>query len=349
MSNEGQAELRWHSPQDQPFGLVGFAWFETDGIYRRLPVKPIRELPPAVDGLANSTAGGQIRFQTNSKRLSVRVRLAGLASMNHMPATGQCGFDCYIGPPKNLRYCSTTKYDHRQAEYECVLFTLPQAELRNIVLNFPLYQGVKEVEVGLGPEAEVLPPPPFEDDRRVVVYGTSITQGGCACRPGMAYTNILSRRLNLEFINLGFSGSGRGEAEVAEVIAGTPGVGCFVLDYESNCGGTEPLAESFPRFVEILRSSHPGIPILAASRIAYSSDLFNAEAVKGREERKAIQRQVVEERRADGDDQIHFYDGTDSLGEDFDECTVDGVHPNDLGFLRMANAMEPVLADILGV
>ena len=92
-------KLVWYSPKDGPFHIAGFPWLQQDGVYRRLPVKPEHTLPPAVDELADCTAGGQIRFQTDSSRLSVKVRLTGTADMNHMPATGQCGFDCYIGMP----------------------------------------------------------------------------------------------------------------------------------------------------------------------------------------------------------------------------------------------------------
>jgi lysophospholipase L1-like esterase len=342
-----QAPLKWHSPKDAPFGLAGFAWFATDRVYRRLPAKPKYPLPKPVDSLANCTAGGQIRFQTDSSRLSVRVRLSGVANMNHMPATGQCGFDCYIGPMGRQRYCNTTKYDHKQQSYECVLFDLPRTEMRNVTLNFPLYQGVVEVLVGLDEKAEILPPPPYKNDKLVVVYGTSITQGGCACRPGMAYTNILSRRLNVEFINLGFSGSGRGEPEVAQTIAEIPNPACFVLDYEANCVSAELLQKTFPEFIRILRSAHPNVSILAISRIPTASESFNQAARKTRLERRDFQKRTVDELRAKGDRMISFKDGSDLLGEGFDECTVDGSHPTDLGFLRMADGLTPVLKKIL--
>ena len=348
MSGSDETKLQWHAPYEAPLQLAGFAWYETDKVYRRLPVSPSHPLPEAVDGLANNTAGGQIRFQTDSSRLSVRVELRGPASMNHMPSTGQCGFDCYLGEPKQQRYLNTTKYDHTKTEYECVLYDLPDSVMRNVTLNFPLYQGVNEVMVGLNEGAEILPPPPFEREGRVVVYGTSITQGGCACRPGMAYTNILSRRLNLEFINLGFSGSGRGEADVAQVVSQTPNPICFVLDYEANSGGGESLRESFPRFIRILREAHPTVTILAVSRISYAGDAVNAGMLQAGRENGEFQQGVVEECRAAGDESIFYHDGKLLLGDTFDECTVDGVHPNDLGFFRMAEGLAPVLAGLLG-
>jgi len=339
-------ELKWHTPTAAPFRLAGFAWFGRDRIYRRLPVQPKEPLPKAVDALASNTAGGQIQFQTDSKRLSVRVKLAGAAGMVHMPATGQCGFDCYLGPPPQ-RYLNTAKYDLKQSSYEVSLFQLPTAEMRNVTLNFPLYMGVQEVSVGLEPQAEVRPAPPWASDRRVVVYGTSITQGGCASRPGMDYTNVLSRRLNVEFINLGFSGSGRGEPEVARTIAEIERVACFVLDYEGNSGPTEQLQKTFPEFIRILRAAHPHVPILVISRIAFAADSFNPANLQECIRRRDFQRDTLDRLRQQGDRALFFQDGSELLGEGFDECTVDGVHPNDLGFMRMADSLEPVLRKIV--
>jgi len=342
-------QLRWHAPNVPPFSLSGFAWYAEERVYRRLPRQPRQPLPEAVDHLANNTAGGQIRFQTDSTRLAIRVRLPAPADMDHMPASGQCGFDCYLGAPGEQRYHSTTRYAHQGAtEYEYQLFTASTRAMRHFTLNFPLYQGVEEVQIGLDESAQILPPFPYGDSGRVVVYGTSITQGGCASRPGMAYTNILSRRLNREFINLGFSGSGRGEPEVAEVIAEISDVACFVLDYEANVDTTENMQRTLPEFIRILRAAHAETPILVVSRIPFAYDLTNAEERNTRERNRDYQRATVETLQRNGDAAIFFHDGSLLLGERADECTVDGIHPSDLGFMRIADALELVLRAIVG-
>ena len=366
-TNESKdAGLAWHSPKAPPFRLAGLAWFATDGVYRRMPLRPKSALPAAVDALANHTAGAQIGFQSDSARVFVRVRLAAPASMDHMPATGQCGFDCYVGPPGAARYFMTTRYDHKQAAYECPLFDTttyghkqPTDEfpfpgmvapaLRNFTLNFPLYQGVEEVSVGLDAGAQVAPPPPFALDRPVVAYGTSITQGGCASRPGMAWTNILSRRLNVEFINLGFSGSGCGEPEVAATIAEIPNPACFIVDYEANSGGNQPLKRTFPVFVGILREAHPKVPILVLSAIPYAFERLSPALAQPRLDRREFLRGAVGELRHGGDRLLFFQDGGALLGEDFEECSVDGAHPTDLGFRRIADGLTPVVRGILGL
>jgi len=340
-------EFAWHRPSEAPFRLAGFAWFRQDGAYRRMPLEPQWPITEAVDKLANCTSGGQVQFRTDSRKLAVRVELAAAATMDHMPQTGAASFDCYIGPPGHQRYVKTSRFGWGGTSYTCPLFEFPEREMRNVTLNFPLYQGVKEVHVGLEPGAKIMAPPAYEDDRPIIVYGTSITQGGCAERPGIAYTNILSRKLNRPFINLGFSGSGRGEPEMARIIATIPNPGCFVLDYEANAAGKQ-LENTLDEFVTILREAHPEVPILVVSRIPWARDLISSTQMADRVHKRDFQRDLFEGRRVAGDENIRFLDGETLLPDDPNECTVDGVHATALGFWQMARAMEPVLRGLLG-
>lgn len=335
--------LAWFSPLDPPFQIAGFAWLEHESIYRRLPVEPSHPLPPAVDMLANSTAGGQIRFRTDSRRLMLRVTLAGPANMDHMPATGQCGFDCYLGEPGEQQYYSTVRYDHRLDTYEAPLLDVNTRENRHVTLNFPLYQGVREVLIGLDADSTVTEPAPYASNRKVVIYGTSITQGGCASRPGMAYPNILSRRFPLEFLNLGFSGNGRGEPEVAHVISEIDDPACFILDYDANVASVEDMGTTLAGFIPILRERHPDTPIVVLSRPTFPLEMTDEARRTAREERRRIMSAIVDS----ADDKVSFHTGTDLFGPNFGEFTVDGVHPTDLGFQRMADALTPILTKVL--
>jgi len=340
-------DWQWVDPLQSSVQVAGFPWLEGDQIYRRLPQNPQWPLRPPVDSLANCTAGGQLRFTTNSPRLSVRVKLAAPASMYHMPSTGQCGFDCYLGEPGQQRYLATTRYDYKLTEYESVLFDSEDTSHKTVTLNFPLYQGVKEVWIGLEPGAEIAAPPAYENPGKVIFYGTSITQGGCAARPGMAFTNILSRRINREFINLGFSGNGKGEPELAHLISQIADPACYILDYDANVASAQDMQETLPEFIRILRAAYPVIPILVISRVPTAREYYDKAAREKRLAKLQVQQDTVQQLQAAGDANISFLSGEELMGDSYLESTVDGSHPTDLGFWLFANALEPEINKML--
>ncbi|OUS69139.1 hypothetical protein B1748_31990 [Paenibacillus sp. MY03] len=344
---EGE-QLRWHSPLEAPFHIAGFPWLAQDGIYRRLPLASGAVLPPAVDTLAYCTAGGQIRFRTNSSRLVIRVRLAGPSNMYHMAPTGQCGVDCYLGEPGEQSFITAAKFKPTESEYESKLYRWDTKKEVAVTLNLPLYQGVEEVWIGVDQDADISDAPAYASNKPVIIYGTSITQGGCASRPGMAYTNILSRMIPMEFVNLGFSGNGKGEPELAHIISEIDDPALIILDYEGNTGEAGNIARTLPAFIQILRERHPEVPILVVSRISTAEDQFYMKRRELNDRRRLIQIENVERRRKEGDHNIHFVDGLKLLGNDSaEECTVDGTHPTDLGFLRIAQSLAPVIKSLL--
>jgi len=236
LKNADTDGIRWFDPRVAPFELSGFEWISEEGVYRRLPVHPDWEIRDAVDQLANHTAGGQIRFNSDCKRIVIKVELREKSGMYHMPATGQSGFDLYIKENGEQRYFRTARFSADSIRYRAELFTSVEKKMRTFTLNFPLYNGVNLVWIGLEQGSSVETPPAFKQAGKVVVYGTSITQGGCVGRPGMAYTNILSRLLDMQFVNLGFSGNGRGEPALAHLITQISVTRCIILDYEANAG-----------------------------------------------------------------------------------------------------------------
>lgn len=337
--------ILWFDPREEPFELLGFEWIKEDSVYRRLPLNPAWEIREAVDQLANHTAGGQLRFRTNSLRVLVKVELRERSGMYHMPATGQSGFDLYMQDGEVLRYLKTTRFPHDTISYQVELFNTKDPQLNAFTLNFPLYNGVNSVLIGLEPESLVEAPPPFKRPGKIVIYGTSITQGGCVARPGMVYSNILSRKLNVQFVNLGFSGNGRGEPALANLINEIQDKRMIVLDYEANASKT--IVNTLGPFVDILREKHPDLPILIISKIRYAGEINGSPAYKTLMNNRDFQKNLVNERRAAGDTNIYFLDGSSILGDDYDECTVDGVHPTDLGSLRIALALQPAIEGIL--
>lgn len=337
----------WFDPRTEPFEIFGFEWIGEDSVYRRLPVHPKWEIREAVDQLANHTAGGQVRFRTNSPRILVKVELRERSGMYHMPATGQSGFDLYMQEGDEMYYVKTTRFSPDSSRYQAELFNTNAPESAAFTLNFPLYNGIHSLYIGLLQGSRVKAPPPFARPGKVVVYGTSITQGGCVGRPGMAYTNILSRSLNMQFVNLGFSGNGRGEPALAHLITDISGTRCIVLDYEANAGLS--IKETLEPFVDILRAEDPLVPILILSKIRYAYHREGNPSFVPWMQLRDFQRAFVEKRKSAGDRHIYFLDGSTLLGEDYDECTVDGVHPNDLGSMRIALALRPVIEHILSL
>lgn len=340
-------EFAWFSPWDKPLHIEGLGWKQNGGVFRRMPSAAEFSLPAAVDDLAWHTAGVQVRFRTNSPQIALRVKLRGVHSMDHMPATGQCGFDAYIGDIGSTAFAGVTRFSRDADEYLLTLCRFTSAEMRTVTINFPLYQGVEKAEIGIKSGSQVTAAPRRAWRRPVVIYGTSITQGGCASRPGMAYTNILSRRIDCEFVNLGFSGSGRGEPEVAQAIATLPAPALFVMDYDANAGGLDNMRKTFMPFLAALRKRWPNTTILVVSKIRYAQEALDEKAQQARIDQRDFQRKSVARLRRTGDKAVFFLDGGRLLGDDFNECCVDGVHPTDLGFMRIANGLEPIIRKLL--
>ncbi|MFC1581972.1 SGNH/GDSL hydrolase family protein [Planctomycetota bacterium] len=339
--------LQWHDPAQPPFRLQGFPWFEQDRVFRRMPVKPEHQLPEAVDNLAWHTTGGQVHFRSDTRQINIQVKLPGRFDMDHMPHTGMSGCDLYIGPAADKIYYHTARFEIGALEYSVCLFEHTEKVVREFTLNLPLYNGVQELAIGLTPDCAVETPPAYEDDRPVLIYGTSITHGGCASRPGMCFPNILSRRFNIPFVNLGFSGSGRAEAEVAHTIAAIPDPLLLAIDCEANCGPEGYYEERLPDFVNILREYHPQKPILVISRIPNITERFQEKSRTARLARVEFQKDLVAERKASGDSHIYFQDGSDLLEPHGHEGTVDTTHPNDVGFMNMANNLEPMFKKLI--
>ena len=340
----------YYDIKQAPFKIEGLAWFEKEKEYFRIPKNCKEEVGEAVYWLASHPAGAQVRFKTNSKTISIKVKLADKANMSHMTAVGQTGFDLYHKDleEKQYRFFASSNYPFGQYEYNVVLYRSDFSKLKDFILNFPLYMGVKEVLVGIEKDAILQSPNMHELPKKVVVYGTSITQGGCATRPGMAYTNILSRKLDTEFINLGFSGSGLGEPIVAKLICEIKDVSLIILDYEANGGCTGHLEKYMDEFVQILRNTFKEIPILIMTKPPFSNYIYIQKEVEERKRIFKFQKNLVNRLRKNGDKNIYFLDGNKLFGkEDIDECMVDGIHPTDLGFYKMSKTLYPVLKKLL--
>lgn len=339
-------DVVWRDMNEKPFRLSGLAFHKPGDKLRRLPELPKGAIPEAVDMLAWHTSGVTLGFKTDSARICLRVKLACSKVMDHMTAICSAGFDLYVGAPGKRIFCASTRFPANDAEYSVILAKdIPQTGMREYLLEFPLYSNVESLEIGLCPGAGLEAPSPWSDPRRVVVYGTSITQGGCASRPGMCMTNILSRRWNMEFINLGFSGSGRGEPEVMELVASVPDPALFVMDYVVNAG-VEGFRNTLPGAIDIIRKHHPHVPVALMTPMHLARELLVAKRAEDFRTVCGIMRDETARRNASGDANVHFVNGT-SESPDWHEFMVDGVHLTDLGFYLQAELVGPRLEKLL--
>ncbi len=333
-------DIVWLSILDAPIAIHGLAVTEP-GKFWRMPEPIIDQVNDGVSVLARHTAGGRIRFRTDSPYVAYRARPLNSGYMSHMPLTGSVGTDLFVNGASRTTFRPGNDAD----EWYEGIYDLPNSihPLNDIELNMGLYNGITEGYIGVKAGSTVEAPLPYAIEKPIVFYGSSITQGGCASKPGNAYQGFLSRWLNADFVNLGFSGSGRGEENMAEYIASLD-MSAFVLDYDHNAPSLEHLQATHYRFYEIIRKAHPELPIIMASM----PDIDRA-PISLDERRQCIMETYLRARR-EGDARVWFVDGRTMFGfRDRDACTMDGCHPNDLGFYRMAEAFYPALRQALGV
>ena len=316
--------------------FYGLMWSEHEGYYR-MPADVASTVNTQVRELAPCTAGGRVRFVTDSKTIALRVQLQHIFGTANMAYIGTAGFDLYDRVGKSLKFCCS--FSPEGGECYTDSWSFPDAKIRSLQIHFPLYAGVKKLELGLQPNA-VLQPSPYEDTVPVIFYGSSITQGGCASRPGCAYTAILSRELDFDYRNLGFSSGARAENTMIEYLKNQP-MRLLVLDYDHNAPNPAYLEKTHYPMYEKLRRALPDIPIVLVSAPVANP---NAEWLA----RRDIVRTTYERAIADGDDRIAFVDGTQMFpAEAAQECMVDIYHPNDLGMHYMAKAFVSTMQKLL--
>ena len=332
----------WYDILD--LGLEGRGWNDTNTPYDRLPAKAEPLVRPPVWGLSLNSAGMAVRFRTDATRIKARWTLrSDSLAMNHMPATGVSGIDLYArmddGP---WHWLAVGRPSAPENETELV-GDLPAGE-RDYLLYLPLYNGVSEVTLGVPWDSRLGPTRPPRSEKPILFYGTSITQGGCASRPGMVYTAILGRRLDARTINLGFSGNGLMEPELADLLAELdPSI--YVLDCLANMTA-DLITERVEPFVRTLRTARPDTPIVLLEDRTYAHAFLVAKVRERNQTSRAALRRAYGNLREAGVPGLHYVEGDRLFGDD-GEATVDGSHATDLGFMRQANLLEPLLESLL--
>ena len=338
------ASLRWLAFPDKRLTVNGLAWFEETAPHLwRLPPRMKRIVRRPVWQLSMMPSGGRIRFSTDSTSLAVRVRYKSLGHMNNMHRIGQAGIDCYI----DGRFIRPV-WPMKNGRSDLTFFEGYPRTRKEITLYLPLYHPVEILALGFDRGARIAPPRPFAVAKPVVFYGTSITQGGCASHPGMSYQAIIGRMLNVDFANLGFSGEGRGEPEMAAAVAEVD-ASCFVFDFGQNSPTVAEFAERYGPFIDVVRRAHQKTPILCNTPI-FATRTYHQKADRKRfDALSQVARRTVAERIAAGDDNLRLIEGLMLLNQREADATDDGIHPNDLGFQREAERWTPMIASALGM
>ncbi len=329
-------DVRYYDVKQPPFRIFGV--YYDDGKFRRMPERVAAQVNPRVHVLHSNTAGGRVRFKTDSPYVAVFSKMPSIGKMPHFPLTGSAGFDLYVSE-ETERYVGTFSPPFAIEDgFEGVL-DFPDARMREITVNLPLYSDVSELYIGVSKSAVIEAPKPYLPLKPIVYYGSSITQGGCASRPGMSYESILSRRFGIDYLNLGFSGNARAEETIAEYISGLE-MSVFVYDYDHNAPTVEHLANTHERMFRTIRAAQPELPIVLLARPKYR--LTDEE-----KKRLEIIRKTYQNAKDGGDRNVYLIDGPTLMQYAGDEGTVDNCHPTDFGFASMARVLGDLLEKIL--
>ena len=331
-TNIEKDDIKFYNAEEKPFKLYGV---KREGEkLRRMPEQVAKSVSNGVHILSSHTAGGRVRFVTDSPYVAVFVKMGEVGKMPHFALTGSIGLDMYAD--NNYAGSFVPPFDISD-EYES-LREFEDSREREITINLPLYSEVKELYIGLKNDAIIKSPSPYKNKKPVVFYGSSITQGGCASRPGMSYQAILSRMLNYDYINLGFSGSAKAEDEIIDYIKNLE-MSMFVMDYDHNAPTVLHLLNTHEKMFKAVREKNPDLPIILMPRPTY---LLN----EMEKERLEIVRTTYNNALASGDKNVYLVSNEELTALCLNDGKVDNNHPTDLGFLSMAQGIYDVIKDI---
>ncbi len=320
--------------------------------YWRLPAVLEDSVRPNLWERQKESAGFAVRFATNSPAIGVRYNLLRNAHMPHMADTGIKGTDIYVFEGDSVwRHANTNRPILRDKETflceDVYMSNLDTTKMTEYMVYLPLYDGIEKLEIKVRPDARIEAGSNelIDSSRRIVCYGTSILQGGCASRPGMASTNILSRELNAEVINLGFSGEGKQDSCVARAIASIPDIDAILLDPVPNC--TLNMCDSLTYgFVKLIREALPDVPVIMVEGPIYPYARYDSYFGTYLPQKNAAYRKNYELLKAENPEGLYYVDSVELDGAE-DDGTVDGIHLTDLGFRHYADKVRPVLEKAL--
>lgn len=329
------------------FKIYGLYRPQDEGDFRRIPYELAESISTGLVYTHAHTSGGRVRFKTDAEYIFLKAIFPDTCLMPHMPLTGSSAFDIYVDNDYYKTFIPPVTYVNKhiatynvEGGFESTV-TFPDKKMRDIIINFPLYNNVSDVFIGLPENCKLEQGNSYKHEVPVVYYGSSVTQGGCASRPGNSYQAVLSRRLDCDFINLGFSGNALAQEEMYNYIKDL-NMSVFVYDYDFNAPSVEHLEETHSKMFWAIREKNPNLPVIMLTK----SNVHKLD--DDTQKRIEIIYKTYTDAKEKGDNNVYFIDGTE-ICESFDGnmMTVDGTHPNDFGFFCMANAIEKVLKDLL--
>ncbi len=319
--------------REAPFSVYGLYDYKNGDHFCRMPADVAAKTNEGVVYLAKNTAGGRVRFSTNANVIAIRCKMPGVTHFPHMPLCGTSGFDIYEHKNGVDTHVNTfaPPFDMKDG-YATVRGVKGDGKMHSYTIHFPLYNDVTSLEIGIPAGSNLEAGAAYKDLKPIVYYGSSITQGGCASRPGNAYQNIISAKRNIDHINLGFSGSARAEDAMIDYLASLE-MSMFVCDYDHNAPSPAHLAATHEKLYDAVRRAHPDLPILFVSK---PDGLYRDDDMK----RVNIIEATYRKAYAENPKRAGYINGHTLFGAEYhDACTVDTCHPNDAGFVRMASVI----------
>lgn len=340
----GDAEVVWYDVRTAPFSLHGFHEPQTMPFFCRLPLDVAKATSEEVDLLSRESAGGRVRFSTDSPYIAIRVKFLVVGRSSHLTLVSSAGFDLYVDGEFGSRYIKEFRMPYDMGDSYEQIANLDGEVMRSYTINFPVHSVVEKVEIGLKPDARLEAANPYRDIAPILFYGSSIVHGTAATRPGCIYPAMISRELNMDFRNIGFSGSAKGEPAIAKWMATLP-MSVFVCDYDYNAPTVEHLETTHYAMYETIREKNPDVPYIMITRPCYWTRITEQEDILQR--RDVIMRSYLKARET-GDKNVYFIDGMSFFATAHQyEMTMDSIHPNDAGFSQMANYIGCVIKHAL--
>lgn len=340
----GNVDVVWHDVRRAPFSLHGFYEPQTEPFFRRLPQDVAEATSKGVNSLSRESAGGRVRFSTDSPYIAIRAKYRVVGRSSHLTLISTSGFDLYIDGEFGSRFVKEFRMPYDMVDTYEQIIHLEGELMRSYTINFPVHAVVETLEIGLKPDASLDTARPYRDIDPLIFYGSSIVHGTAASRPGFIYPAIISREMNMDFLNMGFSGMAKGEEALGRWMATLP-MSVFVCDYDHNAPTVEHLEATHYPLYKIIREKNPDVPYIMITRPNYYTQPTVQDNVLKR--RDVIMSSYLRA-RSEGDRNVYFIDGMSFFVSPHQyEFSVDGVHPNDAGFVRMADSIGTVIRHAL--